>query len=185
MICLKVMMCYLRSVPFVILSPYNFCFRCNLFVRDLDIYLFSRFNQIPIVEFSSMTSYMTLSTSNGWIVLTALISSSSHSSFVIFSGFFVFSYKAFTKPYCTNKSFTLLCHNPKLPIPSNLTKPTIAIKTLIAHCFDQQLWYQLLWKLTVCARLKKRKIDQTHEFTWFGNMSTSTGDDRKKASLRI
>jgi hypothetical protein len=122
----------LRSAPSVILSPYNFCFRCNLFVRDLDIYLFSRFNQIPVVEFSSMTSYMISSASNNRIVLTAFMSSSSHSSSVVFSGFFVFPYKAFTKPCCTNRSFTLLCYSPKLPVPSNLTRPTVAIEALIA-----------------------------------------------------
>ena len=131
MICLKVLMCYLRSEPSVILSPYNFCFRCSLFVRDLDIYLFSRFNQIPTVEFSSMTSYMTSSTSNSRIVLTTFMSSSSHSSSLIFSGFFVFSYKAFTKHCCTNRSFTLLYRSPKLPVLSNLTRPTVAIEALI------------------------------------------------------
>jgi hypothetical protein len=125
-------MCYLRSALSVILSPYNFCFRCSLFVRDLDIYLFSRFNQIPTVEFSSMTSYMTSSASNSQIVLTAFMSRSSHSSSVIFSGFFVFPYKAFTKPCYINRSFTLLCHSPKLPVPSNLTRPTVAIEALIA-----------------------------------------------------
>ena len=125
-------MCCLRSARSVILSPYNFCFRYSLFVRDLDIYLFSRFNQILAVEFSSMTSYMTSSASNSRIVLTAFMSSYSHSSSVIFSGFFVFPYKAFTKPCCTNKSFTLLCHSPKLLILSNLTRPTVAIEALIA-----------------------------------------------------
>jgi hypothetical protein len=131
MICLNVLMCCLRSAPSVILSPYNFYFRCSLFVRDLDIYLFSRFNQIPAVEFSSMTLYITSSTSNSRIVLTAFMSSSSHLSFVIFSSFFVFSCKAFTKPCYTNRSFTLLCHSPKLLVPSNLTRPTVAIETLI------------------------------------------------------
>ena len=61
MICLKIFICYLKSAPSDILSPNNFCFRCSLLVRDLDIYLFLRFNQIPAVVFSSMTSYMTSS----------------------------------------------------------------------------------------------------------------------------
>ena len=124
-------MCYLRFAPSVILSPYNFCFRCSLFVRDLDIYLFSRFNQIPTIDLSSMTSYMTLFASNSRIVLTAFMSSSFHSSYVIFSSFFVFPYKALTKPCFTNRSFTILCHNPILLVSSNLTRPIVAIEALI------------------------------------------------------
>jgi hypothetical protein len=47
----------------------------------------------------------------------------------------------------------------------------------------------MLWKLTVCVKLKNRERNQTHkqrtqEFTWFGNMPALTGDNKEKTSLR-
>ena len=107
----------------------KFHLRFNLFVKDLDIYWLFNFNHMAAVS-SSMTSFISSFARRIRIVLTAFISSSSYSSSVIFSCFFVFPYKAFTKPCYSNISFTLLFYNPKLPVSLNLTMFTLAIEAL-------------------------------------------------------
>ncbi|KAH7663174.1 hypothetical protein IHE45_14G035800 [Dioscorea alata] len=86
--------------------------------------------------------------------------SSSQSSASILSGFF--GCKAFRIPCCANRSFTLVCHNPKLPVPSNFTTsnfaPDIAISTT--------LWYQLLRK----NKANKHKNKEDKDLTRFNEL---------------
>ncbi|KAJ1276317.1 hypothetical protein BS78_05G205300 [Paspalum vaginatum] len=57
----------------------------------------------------------------------ALISSNLSSS--IFFSFL--SLSVFERPCCANRSFTLVCHSPKFPIPSNFTTLNLgAINTI-------------------------------------------------------
>ena len=58
------------------------------------------------------------------MVLVARSYRSIQSSSSIFAGFCDF--KVFNSPCCTNRSFTLVCHNPKLPWPSNFTTSNLA-----------------------------------------------------------
>ena len=121
---LNMLICWLKSKPSVILRPYSFCLRYNLFINDLDIYRLSNVNQIATGDSSSMTWYITSSAKQNLIVATTFTSRSFQSISSIPSG--CFPYSAFTIPCCTNRSFTLLCHRPKFPNLSNLTTSNFA-----------------------------------------------------------
>ena len=119
MILLNTLICWLKSEPYTILRPYNFCLRYNLFVNNLDIYRLSNFNQIVVRDSSSMTWYITSSTKQS-LIMAAVFASRSFQS-ILFIPSSCFPYNTFTIPCCTNRSLILLCHRPKFPDPSNLT----------------------------------------------------------------
>ena len=174
------LICWLRSEPFAILRPYNFCLRYNFFVNDLDIYRLSNFNQIVVGDSSSMTWYITSSAKQSLIVAATFASRSFQSMSFIPFGFF--SYNAFTIPCYTNRSLTLLWHRPKILNPSNLTTsnfveeiPNIELGTLIPIV-------ELLCTINdeKSRKIKKNKKEEHGDLTWFGKLPTSTGTGKKR-----
>lgn len=116
---LNVLMCSNTSHPSSIFNPYNCFFRCNLLVRFFLIYSFPHFSHKSFADSSSMTLNITLSERYCSIELIALSSISAQSSSSIVTYLFSLPNNATLIPCWINLFFILLCHKPKLILPSN------------------------------------------------------------------
>ena len=133
------------------------------------MYQLSNFNQITVEDSSSMTWYITSLAKHILIVDVALVFESFQSVTFIPSGYFPL--KAFTKPYYTNTSLTLICHNMKFPDPSNFIMLAREISITIAYA----LIPVVANRATMVIRIREEKIKRIHiYFTWFDSVSTST-----------
>ena len=121
---LKMFTCYARSLPSCIFNPYNLWLRYNLFVKVFDVNWYSSFFQISSADDKLITWYMISYAKHNHMVPTACSCRSTQSSSSIFASFY--NFKVFNSPCYANKSFTLVCHNPKLSWPLNFTTSNLA-----------------------------------------------------------
>lgn len=104
----------IKSPSSFIQKAYIFCFMYNQLIGDYFMYKLFSFSYNVIVKFFFMILYNTSWARLNQMVLTTLSSMSSYSWTNCF-------FNALCRPFCTNKSFTLNCHSPKLFFPSNFS----------------------------------------------------------------